>query len=31
VLSYLKDWLQSHILTSDKQMGLWLREHRTPK
>jgi hemerythrin len=28
VLSYLKDWLQSHILTSDKQMGLWLREHR---
>jgi hemerythrin len=27
VLSYLKDWLQSHILTSDKQMGLWLRDH----
>jgi hemerythrin-like metal-binding protein len=27
VLSYLKDWLQGHILTSDKQMGLWLKEH----
>lgn len=30
VVNYLKDWLQTHILTSDKQMGEWLRQHPTP-
>lgn len=26
VLSYLKDWLSAHILTSDKDFGAWLKE-----
>ena len=25
VLSYLKEWLGSHILTSDKELGRWLK------
>ncbi len=31
ILGYLKEWLQSHILTSDKLMGQWLLEHRPPE
>lgn len=28
LLAYLTDWLTSHILTADKQLGEFLRKHR---
>jgi hemerythrin-like metal-binding protein len=28
VLSYLKDWLRSHILTADREFGVWLTVER---
>jgi hemerythrin len=30
VLGYLRDWLRNHILTVDRRMGEWLRDHPPP-